>query len=638
TLVTLDATGLARRGEPDDAAVQQVTVPAGGRRVVAFPVTAEQGEMAEVTIRAEGGAYSDGIRRTIPLYHLSAPEVVGTSGLIRPGEGAAVEAIAVPPKTDPIDGELTVELASSLAGATQSALKWVADFPYESVEAVVSTLLPNAATARALVELELSQPALQERLDEALTSDVERLAEWQNDDGGWGWWQGDASHIWLTAYATFGLHQAQAAGYAVPQETLRAAASFLQGWANETEEIQDDVTLDTRAFVLYVLSEMGQPDVARTVNLFDHHSFLGIDGRAFLLVALDDAGEAHRDRVQTLASELTANAILHATGAHWEENEQESHTLGTSTRSTAIALRALVRVEPEHMLLPQSVRWLMHAREGVHWETTQESAWSILALTDYMMASGERAGDPATTSFEYEVALNDRVILNEQATSENLAEPVTLEVAIEELLLDEANRLIVTRTPEGGEGRLYYSAWLRYFLPADTLAARNEGIAVERHYEAVLPETLESTGATVASAGVGDIVQVHLRVEAPNDLYFFTLEDPIPAGFEVIDPSLLTSASGVDAPQQTRLEEERGPFPPGRGPWWYDAWSQHVIRDEKVALFADRLPRGTYEYTYYLRATVPGEFNVLPAVGYEQYHPEVFGRSEGGRFSVMSDE
>jgi uncharacterized protein YfaS (alpha-2-macroglobulin family) len=265
------------------------------------------------------------------------------------------------------------------------------------------------------------------------------------------------------------------------------------------------------------------------------------------------------------------------------------------------------------MLLPQGVRWLMRAREGVNWETTQESAWSVLALTDYMLASGELEAE-----YQYEVALNDRVVVSEEA-------------AIAELLLDEANRLIITRTPESGEGRLYYSAWLRYYLPvpegAQSLAALNEGIAVSRQYESVEPETLESTGLSVESAEVGDIVRVRLRVEAPNDLYFFTIEDPIPAGFEVIDPSLLTSAQGVDAPQQERLDAQRGPF-------WYDDWSQHVIRDEKVALFADRLPRGTYEYTYYLRAIVPGEFNVLPAVAYEQYHPEVFGRSAGARFTV----
>jgi hypothetical protein len=54
----------------------------------------------------------------------------------------------------------------------------------------------------------------------------------------------------------------------------------------------------------------------------------------------------------------------------------------------------------------------------------------------------------------------------------------------------------------------------------------------------------------------------------------------------------------------------------------------------KVALFAQYLPRGTYEYTYLMRASVPGEFLTMPSTAYEMYFPEVFGRSDGGKFTV----
>ena len=53
-----------------------------------------------------------------------------------------------------------------------------------------------------------------------------------------------------------------------------------------------------------------------------------------------------------------------------------------------------------------------------------------------------------------------------------------------------------------------------------------------------------------------------------------------------------------------------------------------------MALFADWLARGTYEYTYQVRCTTPGEFKVMPAVGYEMYAADVFGRSAGGMFSI----
>jgi uncharacterized protein YfaS (alpha-2-macroglobulin family) len=58
------------------------------------------------------------------------------------------------------------------------------------------------------------------------------------------------------------------------------------------------------------------------------------------------------------------------------------------------------------------------------------------------------------------------------------------------------------------------------------------------------------------------------------------------------------------------------------------------MRDEKVVLFADYLPKGTYEYTYTFRATLPGEYQVMPTVASEMYFPEVFGRSDGRLLTI----
>lgn len=628
TTVTFEAEGLTLRDGADATAT--LAIPAGGREVLTFPVTVDDIEETVVTVGAEGGNLSDRVQRTLPVYHLSAPEVVATGGILREGEGAAVETIRLPEGSDPTQGELTVEMAPSLAGATQSALTWLNEYPYEGVEMIVSVLLPNVATLRALNELELEQPELEQRLNDEISLGVQRLLTWQNNDGGWGWWRGNASQEWLTAYTLLGLHEASEQGIEVPEERLTRARRYLERWLGRASELQDDATLDKRAFLLYVLSETGEGQPSRAAQLFDSHALLNNDGKAFLLLALDNAGEAHRPQVQTLASELTASARLSATGAHWEEARLDRSAFDSSQRTTAVVLRAMVRVQPEHLLLPQTVRWLMVARKADSWGSTQDTAWSLLALTDYMLASGELEAD-----FSYEVVLNDEVLLSERASQETLADPVTLKVGIAQLLLKEENRLLLTRVePTGsqsGAGRLYYFAWLRYYLPVETLKARFEGISVARQYEAVDSATLQSTGAKVDSVEVGDLVQVRLTVNAPNDLYFFTLEDPIPAGFEVVDPALLTTSAAAAGPQQEQVDERRSPF-------WYGDWSQSVIRDEKVALFSDLLPRGTYEYTYLLRATVPGNYNVLPAVAYEHYFPEVFGRSEGGRFEVVRSQ
>jgi uncharacterized protein YfaS (alpha-2-macroglobulin family) len=108
------------------------------------------------------------------------------------------------------------------------------------------------------------------------------------------------------------------------------------------------------------------------------------------------------------------------------------------------------------------------------------------------------------------------------------------------------------------------------------------------------------------------------------------VEDPLPAGAEGIDTSLATTSVVGEQPELTRTDRN-SPWGRGYG-WWY--FSHSELRDEKAALFATYLPRGTYEYTYSIRASLPGEFRVIPTHAAQMYFPEVFGRGDGGLFEI----
>ena len=85
------------------------------------------------------------------------------------------------------------------------------------------------------------------------------------------------------------------------------------------------------------------------------------------------------------------------------------------------------------------------------------------------------------------------------------------------------------------------------------------------------------------------------------------------------------------SPDAGLAQVEDGEARKGYG-WWY--FSHSELRDEKAVLFASYLPKGTYEYIYTVRASIPGEYRVIPAQAEQMYFPEVFGRSDGGLFRV----
>src|SRR3990170_23973 len=99
--------------------------------------------------------------------------------------------------------------------------------------------------------------------------------------------------------------------------------------------------------------------------------------------------------------------------------------MNTDTRSTAVILDALVSLDPGSTLVHQAVRWLMVARRDGIWETTQETAWALIALTDWMVVTGELEGE-----YSYGVSLNGNVLADGQVTPANIDQSIKLRVDV----------------------------------------------------------------------------------------------------------------------------------------------------------------------------------------------------------------
>jgi alpha-2-macroglobulin len=639
--VQITAAGLALQGE----AAHTVRVAAGDRVRVPWPVTVLPGE--EVTVRiwasaeapaAGGQDLFDGREDTLPVYRYSTPEVVATAGQLSE-PGLRQEIIQLPGTYDPTQGELTVQIDGSLTAATQDALAYLEHYPYECVEQTVSRFLPNVLTWQALEEMGLERPELRQKLAQMVGVGLQRLYNQQQYNGGWGWWTSDKSDPYLTAYVLQGMVEAHRAGFVVDANVMERAAAYLSANLPSVAGVNSHWQANRLAYQLFVLadyahrsgaagSQAGTRELGLAVRLFDKRHLLDHYGRATLAVALGLLEPDEPSRVRTLLSDLSGAAIVSATGVHWEEDKPDYRNMNTDLRTTAIVLWAMSGLEPENALLPNTARWLMAMRREGHWETTQNTAWALLGLVGYMRASGELHGD-----YHYAVYLQGELWAEGLVTPETIDESRRLQAEIGRLLVDEANRLVIERLApqagQSGEGRLYYSASLRYFLPAEQVQALDRGILIARQYSPV-----GRPGTWVDSAAVGDVIQVKLTLIAPTDLYYVVVEDPLPAGFEGVDLGLKTTSVVGEPPTLRNLtaeEQDRWYRRYGWGWWWF---SHSEMRDEKAVLFAQYLPRGTYEYTYLMRAGVPGAFLTMPATAYQMYVPEVFGRSDGGKFTV----
>ena len=69
--------------------------------------------------------------------------------------------------------------------------------------------------------------------------------------------------------------------------------------------------------------------------------------------------------------------------------------------------------------------------------------------------------------------------------------------------------------------------------------------------------------------------------------------------------------------------------------WWL--FNDPIVYDDHITWTADYLPAGTYELTYLLVLTHPGEFQVLPAHAWMEYFPEVQAISAGDSFVIAEE-
>jgi len=615
--VALEADGV----ELKSLAEQSVEFPAKQQAYVTWDAVVKDVARVDLTAKATSGAFEDASKpalgtlpgQGIPVYNFTVPETVGTAGMLQ-AAGSVTEGFQLPTTLDYTDASLSVEVSPSLAASFKDGLDYLEDFPYLCLEQTVSRFLPNVVAAKALKVTGMDSAELQTNLDKNVNTALQRIYAKQNYNGGWGWWDSQTSDLQTSAYVVFGLLEAKDAGYTVSQSVLDNGVTFLKDHLSDIKRNDSTWKYNRHAFVLYVLARGGELSSGRTNFIYEQRESLSLYGKAYLAQAMYMLDPEDK-RIASLMSDLGAATVLSAAGAHWEESDVDYWNWNTDLRTTAIVLDTFVKIDPDNPVTANAVRWLMAHRNSGHWQSTQETAWSLIALTDWLTASEEYE-----TNYQFAVGLNGDPLQQGQASANNLLETIKLQVQLKDLLKDEVNYLVLTRGD--GSGNLYYTAYLIATLPVEKVQPLDQGISVSRQYFA-LTDTKNKTPITEAARG--DLVRVRVTIVAPASLHYAVVEDPLPAGLEAIDTTLATDTA---VPTVYTLQDysERG------WGWWY--FDHNELRDEKVVLSAQYLPAGTYVYTYLARASTAGMFKVIPTTASEFYFPDVAGRGAGSLFVV----
>ncbi|MBC7807280.1 MAG: hypothetical protein H7145_14155, partial [Akkermansiaceae bacterium] len=620
-----------RLGEKE---TQSVTVAAGSVGTVSWPVTLASNSSGAAALRVtawtpkETGkeSFTDGVEQSLPVRAYGRTDFTTFAGELGNTPATSEE---TPPDTltatpdeitlrlDPAaaapETRLALRVTPSVRGVFAASIEYLVGFPYGCTEQTMSRFYPDLLVQ----ELgPLGNVGKQAELPRMVRDGVARLSRFQHGKtGGWGWWETDQDDPFMTAYVLLGLSKARTQSYSVDDAMMERgiqAAVKLLGTAPAR----------TRPFLLYALAQSGYSDA--TTNLL-HAPFrysatrtklvpakLPIDALAYLTLLGHQLGEDY----EPFYDELQRRAVVEGRLIHWTAFPgKQSHRDCSDRMATALALRALIAVRPDDDRVAATLRYLMQSRTDGYFGDTRDTAWVLVALCDYLRAF---PADREAPSGSLAVEVNGKVVRTLDLANDTHGEGEIVLNLPTNVLRAGINTVRFVRSDGATGGNIFYAGALRQTVttPAGTeLAALTQhGVTVKREVLRVVPRKVGNDAWRLATETVtngrfaqGDRLRVRLTIDATRDGSYVLIEDTFPSGAEITERGT--------ADEDVSSEDWQ---------FWYD----HVdVRDDRIAFFARKLPKGKHVVEYNLRAQTLGTSRALPTVVQGMYDAGFHGES-----------
>jgi|GEM_PF-3965347 len=596
-----EAEGAVELLTPD---LYNLSIPAGGEQAFNFRLAAKEAGLVTLTGAAKTDRGSDALIRRLEVVPHGAPAFLFESG--RAADDPYRFTFRLPEEIDPAQTHLRVWLHPSLAGSLKDAISFLQYYPYNCVEQTASRFWPAAIFAKAMHELGVPAGAVEGSAADSVNRGITRLYGQQNADGGWPWWAGGYSSEHITSYVMVALHEVGDVGWIDPDLESKRHEMADSG-VRYLESLYDDLPADStlNIYTLYALAlwDAGVPEKQWRL-VYDRRETLGSYSRALLALFLHENGDDREARL--VVENMEGYADVTRDDAYWgHEYEWCWYWWQDHVETTALSLKAMLEIEPDHELMEKAAHWLLVNRRYNHWKSTIDTALSVWALIDYMDYTGELSTDYlATASLGSEVLIQtpfnpgdvwgDGVSVDRYGAQ---VQPGELPFVIEK---------------DSGPGRLYFTAALEFYSKEEMIPARWDTVRCERDFYLVGSDgtTLTSLVDKDWTVKVGDYIEVVLTIESPNDFDYVAVEDPRVAGCEFL--------------------------PKDRSGWDWQTGTYRELKEQLTAFFYDRLPLGEREIRYRVRAERPGVYHVMPTQLYGMYATDIRANSAERIITITS--
>jgi uncharacterized protein YfaS (alpha-2-macroglobulin family) len=564
-------------GRPDSA----IKLAAKKRGAATFPISARGVGESTIDI-AVTGPEDFSVARRLTLNVNPATQILArrTVTPLEPGQSITV--------TNDVFADLVPGTASVQLSVTPTAALDVASlvaaldrYPLGCTEQVVSQAIALLYVDELGLESKFAgAPDVKKRVDKAIETVLAR----QGYEGGFGLWSPGGADAWLDSYVTDFLTRARANGHKVPDERFKLALNRLRNYVSTAPDVSNDGGL-ALSYALYVLARNGMAPVGDLRYIADVKlSQLGTPtAQAEIGAALAMLGDKVRAQkaFRTAASALPIETIT----THGRID------FGSRLRDAAAVVTLAAEGNAAKPILVNATKQIGEARNRVRYTSTQDDAWLVLAARalgqqnvslDVVKGSSDEGTltGPLYRSFsEEDIGINPVTVTNSGDT------PLDAVISVSG----------APTTPE---------------------PAADHGFALERTFH-----RLDGDAVDIATAKQNERYVVLLTVtEAKPQFGRVALTDYVPAGFEIDNPRLVSSANTGGLSWITQ-----GAAPVHTG-----------FRDNRFVAAFDRKADSpvVFRVAYMVRAVSPGNYVLPQAFVEDMYRPDRFGRTDTGAVKV----
>lgn len=569
---------------------QNTSVKANAEGQVEFAVLANKGlgtGTVTITVNGLGEKFTDQIE--IAVRPASTLTKQSGSGVMNDAQTQNVEL-----KANMLPGSMSAKLVISKSPMTEFSkdLRYLIQYPYGCVEQTVSAAFPQLYYRDLAKAIGQESKATVYNPDYNVQQAIRKLESMQLYNGAIAYWPGgDYESWWGTAYAAHFLTEAKKAGFDVNQSILDKIYSYLhqkiKSYATEDWYYvdvngiarKDAIASREEFYSMFVLATVGKFDQSALNYYKAHPELLTPDSKYMLAAVYALAG--NQSSYKNLLPEAWANI---------RSQRAFGGSFYSELRDEALALYVLEEVDPNNVQIPVMSQHLSQKLRKNYWYSTQERAFSFLAL-------GKIARKAAQSNVTATVTVGGKQVGNFTGADLTISS-------------DLANQTAVIQSK--GTGTLYYFWEVSGIDVSGKIKEEDSYLKVRRQY-------LDRFGHSINPADVkqNDLAVVKVSVQTLDynaNVDNVAVTDLLPAGFEIENPRISS------IPDLTWVKD-------------VSAYDYLDIRDDRITFFCTA-NSGEKNFYYVVRAVSKGTFKQGPVSADAMYNGEYHSYWGAGEVKV----